>query len=288
MIRSPIASVPSLGTGRKLIARMSDPTRTRDRTPPRLSTGSLDSLTWAGTNRAGHHQGDDREGQRDEEHRAPVEPLEEEARDDRAARGDGTAGRRPQGDRARAPGTGPQRGNEGERRRVGHARGDAAHDPGQDQHFDRRGERGDQAGRDRQPDAEHDHELAAVAIPERAEPQDRAGEAERVADGDEVELRLAGVERQADRRQGDVRDGQVEVGDRSNGDERGEHEAAIGRAATRCLGRRRIGRSRHRATTLCRSCSDGLSKASCRRPDFARSSIPPRHRRWATRPVQPV
>src|SRR4051812_9547468 len=42
---------PLPGTGAKLIARMIDPTRTTDRMPPRLSTLSVSSLTWAGTNR---------------------------------------------------------------------------------------------------------------------------------------------------------------------------------------------------------------------------------------------
>ena len=39
------------GTGAKLMARMSVPTRTADRMPPRLSTGSTVSFTCAGTNR---------------------------------------------------------------------------------------------------------------------------------------------------------------------------------------------------------------------------------------------
>ena len=37
------------GTGAKLIDRTSAATRTTDRIPPRLSTGSLASLTWLGT-----------------------------------------------------------------------------------------------------------------------------------------------------------------------------------------------------------------------------------------------
>ena len=37
-------------TGAKLIARMNDPTSTSERMPPRLSTGSVVSLTCAGTN----------------------------------------------------------------------------------------------------------------------------------------------------------------------------------------------------------------------------------------------
>jgi len=37
------------GTGAKLIDRISAATNTADSTPPRLSTGSVVSLTWAGT-----------------------------------------------------------------------------------------------------------------------------------------------------------------------------------------------------------------------------------------------
>jgi hypothetical protein len=46
----PSVSVPLFGTGAKLIARISAATRTTERIPPRLSTGSVASLTWAGTN----------------------------------------------------------------------------------------------------------------------------------------------------------------------------------------------------------------------------------------------
>ena len=45
----PSTSDPLFGTGAKLIARMSPPTISADRIPPRLSTGSVSSLTWAGT-----------------------------------------------------------------------------------------------------------------------------------------------------------------------------------------------------------------------------------------------
>ena len=45
MVASPRASAPSFGTGAKLIARMSAPTSTTERMPPRLSTGSLVSFT---------------------------------------------------------------------------------------------------------------------------------------------------------------------------------------------------------------------------------------------------
>jgi hypothetical protein len=45
----PSARVPLFGTGAKLIAKISVPTITTDRTPPRLSTGSVVSFTWLGT-----------------------------------------------------------------------------------------------------------------------------------------------------------------------------------------------------------------------------------------------
>ena len=51
MANRAIASVPSPGTGAELMPRISAPMRTEDRTPPRLSTGSVVSLTWLGTKR---------------------------------------------------------------------------------------------------------------------------------------------------------------------------------------------------------------------------------------------
>jgi hypothetical protein len=63
-----------------------------------------------------------------------------------------------------------------------------------------------------------------MAVAERSEVEDRAREAERVADGDEVEFGLAGAERFADIRQRDVGDGEVEVGDRGDEDQRREDE----------------------------------------------------------------
>ena len=49
MAASPSASVPLFGTGAKLIARIKAATSTTERMPPRLSTGSVVSLTWLGT-----------------------------------------------------------------------------------------------------------------------------------------------------------------------------------------------------------------------------------------------
>ncbi len=48
----PSTRLASFGTAAKLIARTSAATNRTDRTPPRLSTGSVASFTWAGTSRA--------------------------------------------------------------------------------------------------------------------------------------------------------------------------------------------------------------------------------------------
>src|SRR5512143_739078 len=45
----PSTSVPAFGTAAKLIASTSAAIRTTDKTPPKLSTASVVSLTWAGT-----------------------------------------------------------------------------------------------------------------------------------------------------------------------------------------------------------------------------------------------
>src|ERR1044072_1176662 len=47
----PIARAPLPGTGARLMPRTSAATSSIERMPPRLSTGSLVSLTWAGTKR---------------------------------------------------------------------------------------------------------------------------------------------------------------------------------------------------------------------------------------------
>ena len=75
-----------------------------------------------------------------------------------------------------------------------------------------------------EPDAEDEHELAAVAVAERTEVEHRGGKAQRVADGDEVERGLRGVERLPDVGQRDVGDRQVQVGDRRHQDQRDEDD----------------------------------------------------------------
>ena len=94
----------------------------------------------------------------------------------------------------------PERGDQRERRRVGHAGREPAADARDEEHRVATAPTRRAATRDRESRARGQHQLAAVAVAERAEPEHRAGEAERVADRDQVEGRLAGVEVLADRR----------------------------------------------------------------------------------------
>ena len=71
---------------------------------------------------------------------------------------------------------------------------------------------------------EDQHQLAPVAIADRAEVEHRGGEAQGVADRDQIERRLARVELLGDRRQGDVRNREVQVRNRRDEDQRGEDE----------------------------------------------------------------
>ena len=83
----------------------------------------------------GHQDRDDRERQREQEDRAPVEVLEQEPREHRAECGDRAADARPQRDRLRAAGArSPERRDQRERRRVGHAGSDASADTRDEQH----------------------------------------------------------------------------------------------------------------------------------------------------------
>ena len=83
----------------------------------------------------GHQDRDDRERQREQEHRAPPEVLEQEPRQHRAERGDRAADAGPQRDRLRPAGARrPERRDQRERRRVGHARRDPAADARDEQH----------------------------------------------------------------------------------------------------------------------------------------------------------
>ena len=90
--------------------------------------------------------------------------------------------------------------------------------------------------RDRQRHAQDEHHLAPVAVAQRAEVEHGGGEAERVADRDEVERGLPRVEGRPDDGQRDVRDGQVQIRDRRHDDEGGEDQRRT-LGADRCVRR---------------------------------------------------
>ena len=74
---SPSATVPAFGTAAKLIASTNAEIMTTEMIPPKLSTGSVASLMCAGTNSDGHHEGNDRERQREQEDGPPPEMLQQ-------------------------------------------------------------------------------------------------------------------------------------------------------------------------------------------------------------------
>ena len=154
--------------------------------PPRLSTGSVASLTCAGTSFTAITSATTASGSvsrktephqkcssRIPEHSGPSAEIAPPIAAQSAI------------DFVRAAPR-PERGDQRERRRVGHARGEPAEDPRDDQHFVRRRPRREAVGRDRQHHAEDQQQLAAVAVADRAEVEDRGGEPERVADRDQV------------------------------------------------------------------------------------------------------
>ena len=193
---------------------MSEPTSTIDRMPPKLSTGSVDSLTCAGMFFRTMKRATSATGMTTRKTALQGELQQQGPGDQGSQRVDGAARGRPQRDRFGAGRTAPQRRDQGETGGKRHTGGDTAEDARADQDFDRRREAGDQRGGDRQRQAEEQHHLAAVAVAERAEPEHRAGQAQRVPHRDQVELRLRGVEGRADGWQRDIRHGQRQVGDR--------------------------------------------------------------------------
>ena len=108
MSARPRTSAPMFGTGAKLIARISVADEQRRQDAAQV-VDRLDRLVDVRRHEPpGHEQRHHRERQRHEEHRAPLELLEEEAGHQRAERRDRAAERGPQRDRpgpcrARAP-----------------------------------------------------------------------------------------------------------------------------------------------------------------------------------------
>ena len=237
---SPIAAIWASGTTMKLIDRINAPTSTAESTPPRLSTGSDVSFTCAGMQAHGEREADRDQRERHEEHRAPPVVLEQDAGDEGAERGDRAPGGRPQRDRLGPAGSGrPERGDERQGGGVRHPGGESTDDASEDQHLDRPRPRGEQARRKRDRDAEQQHRLAAVPVTERAEPQHRRGESERVPDRDQVQLGLRRVEVETDVGEGNVGDGERKVRDRRDDDQRPEHRTRALRAPVTPLIHRR-------------------------------------------------
>ena len=161
--------------------------------PPRLSTGSVALVDVRRDEAQRQHERDHGERQRDQEDRAPPEVLEQERR---RASGPSAAIAPPSADHSaidlRAARPRPQRGDQRERRRVGHAGREPAAEPRATKST-RVGRRvgGEQARRDRQ----HHPEDAASACGRTGRRARRgrapSGQPERVADRDQVERRSA-------------------------------------------------------------------------------------------------
>ena len=73
---------------------------------------------------------------------------------------------------------------------IRHAGGEPAQEAGHEEDLVRRRPRGEQARRNRQRHAQDQHQLAPVAVAERAEVEHRRGEAQGVADRDQIERGL--------------------------------------------------------------------------------------------------
>ena len=174
-----------------------------------------------------HHERDHRERQREQEHRAPPEVLEQDPRAQRPERGDRAADRRPQRDRLRPRRARPERRDQRERRRVRHAGGEAAEDPGARSARPRSAprRRGSPPG-------------SSAASRGRAAACARSGRRPRRSRGPRRRARASSRPRSgsarsattskccADRRQRDVGDREAEVRDGGDGDQRAEDEPA--------------------------------------------------------------
>ena len=201
------------------------------------------------------HDRDDRQRQRDQEHRSPVEVLQKKARGEWSKHGDAAADRGPQRDRLRTAWPRPQSGDQRQRGWVGHPCGEAPAEPCEEEDGVGGCERGEQRHRDRQRRSEKEHQLAPVAVAEGAQPQHRAREPEGVADGDQIERGLGGVEMLADVRQGDVGHGQVQVRDPRHDDQGDEDDAGALGSARRVVSRARGAACGRRGSGLSHSCT---------------------------------
>ncbi len=211
--------------------RISAPTISAESMPPRLSTGSVASFTWLGTNFRAMTSATTASGSVTRN----TEPHQKYSRSAPAISGPRAEMPPPIADQSRdrlgprLPG--PECGDERERGGEGHAGREPAEDAGDREHAVGGCVRGEQARGDRQQHAADQHHLAAVPVAERAEVEHRRREAERVAHRDQVERGLRRVERLADVGQRDVGDREVQVGDRGDEDQREEDELRVRRRA---------------------------------------------------------
>ena len=200
-ITSPMTRASMLGTGAKLMARIRVPTRTADRMPPRLSTGSSVSLTWAGTKRHAMNSATAARGN---------VTRKTEPHSNRSSRNPETSGPRaaiapPSADQSAIDRVRPGPGAQSAVMRASVVGNAMPADTPPTMRAPMRtsidgANAAKQAGRDRKADAQQQQHLAPVVVAHRAEPQDRRGQAKGVADRDQVELRLGRVEREPDRR----------------------------------------------------------------------------------------
>ena len=170
MTASASTSVALVRDGREVDAPGSaPPTSTIERMPPRLSTGSVVSLTCAGTKKKASTSATTASGsviRKTEPHQKCSRSRPGEQRPER---GDRAAEARPERDRLRAAGARPQRGDQRQRRRVGHAGREAAEEAGDEQDAVRRRIGGEQATRGSPAHVPRmQHQLAPVAVAERA------------------------------------------------------------------------------------------------------------------------
>ena len=198
-----------------------------------------------------HEQGEPGERQGEQERGPPREVLEQDAGEQGAERRERSARGGPERDRLRSRRTRPERCDQRQGGRIGHARRKTADDPRPEEHADRGSEGRDEVGRDRQGHPHEQDPLAAVAIADRAEVENGAGEPEGVGDCDQVEIGLRSIEMLADVGQGDVRNRQTQIGDGGDGNQGGKHPPRpSGSRRRRCSGRRRRLRAGRRPVHL--------------------------------------
>ena len=172
------------------------------------------------------HEGEDVEREGDEVDGAPPVVLEHPPADEGADCSDAAADAGPQGDCLHLGAATEKRADERQGGREEERGGQPAQEPAQREELGARRPSSHHRGRDGEDATEDEHELAAVAVADRTQIQDRRCEAEREGIGDVRELVLAGPEVAADGWQGDAGDSEIDIRDDGAGDEREQNERA--------------------------------------------------------------